>query len=126
MPDTKRQPADKRTITRRQVAYIVLAAAAIVGLVFSPAGDQGFFAIIFIGPLLTGIAARLLDASWKLAAAPWALSGAFWFVYDGVVYNEDMAAHATMTIMMIALVALGALIGRGVRRLFSISATARA
>ena len=127
MQNAKEQPhAETGTSTGRQLPYIALAAAAIIALVFSPAGDQGFMAIVFLGPILTGIAARLLDLPWKLAAAPWALSGIFFFAYDGLVNSEDMGFHAVLTVMMVAFVALGALIGRPVRGRLSRSVAAGA
>lgn len=127
MQHTNRQQITETDTSRsRKGLHVTLAAAAIIALVFSPAGDQGFFAIVFAGPIVTGIAARLLEVPWKLAAAPWAISGIFFFAYDGVINNEDMAFHAVLTLMMIALVALGGLIGRPLRRLHTRSKTVRA
>lgn len=96
----------------RPVLYTTLAAAAVIGLVMSPAGDQGFFAIVLLGPILTGVAARPLGVTWRQAATPWALSGVFMLAYDGLVNGEDMGTHAVLTVLMVALVGLGALIGR--------------
>jgi hypothetical protein len=119
------EQADERNERKRGI-YVVLAAAALSGVIFSPAGDQGFPVIVLLGPIVTGLLARLLGWSWRLAAAPWVLMGAFMLTFDWVVNNEDVAFHAVLIVTMVGLVALGTLIGRLLRRFFPRSAAVSA
>src|SRR5262245_58128042 len=90
----------------RNVARVVFGALIINALVFSPLGDEWFFAFALLGPLLTGFIAGVRGQSWRLVAAAWALSGLFWFVLDWIVNNEDQIFHLALTVLMVALTAL--------------------
>src|SRR5262245_13110678 len=96
----------------RRAALVVLGAIAINALVFSPAGDQGFIAIVLLGPPLTGIVATLSRRDVRLVAAAWALSGLFWLVFDWIVNDEDQLFHLVLSVLMAALTFLGAAIAR--------------
>jgi hypothetical protein len=106
-------------IRPRHAAYVGLAAAAIFTLIlFEPTGNLEF-AIVLLGPLLTGIVMRLRAWPWKLGAAAWAVNGLAMLSYDWIINSEDRAYHVVLTLVMAALVALGAAIGRGVLRVRS-------
>ena len=96
----------------RNAAFVVAGALIINALVFSPLGDEWFFAIALLGPLATGLVAAARRHNWHLVAAAWALSGTFWLVIDWVVNNEDQIFHIVLAVLMVALTALGAGIGR--------------
>jgi hypothetical protein len=101
-----------KTIETKTAGQVVLGTAVISGLLFSPAGDQGFFAIVVLGPLASGLIAPALGRDWRPAAAAWALAGAFMFAYDWVANDEDKAFHVLLTAVMVALVWGGATIAR--------------
>jgi hypothetical protein len=102
--------------TRKRSGVVLAGAAAINALVFSPLGDEGFLAIALLGPIATGLAVGIAQGDVRLAAAAWAVSGLFWLVVDWIVNGEDVAFHAVLAVVMATLVALGAGIGRGARR----------
>lgn len=103
-----------RNTLLRRAAYVGLAAAAIFTLLlFEPTGNLEF-AIVLLGPLLTGIVMRLGGWPWKLGGAAWGLNGLVMLSYDWIINNEDQAFHVVLTLVMIALVALGAGIGRAI------------
>jgi hypothetical protein len=90
----------------------VVGAAIITAMVFSPPADELFFAIVLLGPLLSGLAAALLHRSWHPVAAAWALSGLVMLIADWAINNEDQLFHVVLTLVMVGLTALGAAIGR--------------
>jgi hypothetical protein len=47
-----------------------------------------------------------------LVAAAWALSGVFWLGLDWIVNDEDQVFHLTLTVLMVALVWIGAQLAR--------------
>lgn len=96
----------------RDAAFVVVGAIAIFALNFIPPFDNALPPIVLFGPLLTGIVMRLRSWPWKLGAASWALMGVISLVWDWVLYDEDKAFHVVLTIMVAALVAVGAAIGR--------------
>ena len=96
----------------RNAAFVVAAALVINALVFSPLGDEWFFAIALLGPLAPGIVAGARRQNWHLVAAAWALCGTFWLVIDWIINNEDQIFHIVLAVLMVALTALGAGIGR--------------
>jgi hypothetical protein len=100
-----------QSATPSRVAFVVGGAAAINALVFSPLGDQGFFAIALLGPILSGFAAAISARDVRLVAAAWALSGLFWLVFDWAVNQEDVAFHLVLTVLMAGLTALGGKLG---------------
>jgi hypothetical protein len=71
---------------------------------------------VIVGPLLTGLVMEIRGWPWKLGAAAWAMMGVISLIYDWVLYNEDQAFHVALTIWMAAMVAVGAAIGRLIRR----------
>jgi hypothetical protein len=102
----------RRSTRLRQTAYVVLVAAAIFTLLlFEPTGNLEF-AIVLLGPLLTGIVMRFRGWPWKLGAAAWGLNGLVMLSYDWIINSEDRAFHIVLTLVMVGLVSLGAAIGR--------------
>jgi hypothetical protein len=99
----------------RQALFVVLGGAALFALNFGPI-DAVLFPIVIFGPLLTGLVMELRGWPWKLGAAAWATMGVISLVYDWILYNEDEAFHVALTIWMAAVVALGAMVGRLIRR----------
>jgi apolipoprotein N-acyltransferase len=95
-----------------RAALAVLGAIAINALVFSPAGDQGFIAMVLLGPPLTGLVAALRRRDVRLVAAAWALSGLCWLAGDWIVNDEDQLFHLVLTVLMAALTFLGAAVAR--------------
>jgi hypothetical protein len=93
--------------------------AAINAIVFSPLGDEWFFAIVLLGPIAHGIAVGVRHGDTPLAAATWAACGLFWLVLDWIINREDVAFHAVLALAMAGLVALGAGIVRATRRITS-------
>ena len=95
----------------------MLAGAAVINAVtFSPLGDEWFFAIALLGPLLTGLAVGLREGDLPAAAAAWVLTGLCWLVVDWIVNAEDRLFHIVLAIVMGGLVALGGVAGRSLRR----------
>jgi Sec-independent protein secretion pathway component TatC len=99
----------------RQGLFVALGGAALFALNFGPF-DAVLFPLVFVGPLVTGLVMELRGWPWKLGAAAWAMMGVISLVYDWVLYNEDQAFHVALTIWMAAIVALGAMVGRLIRR----------
>jgi hypothetical protein len=106
-----------KTIEIKTGGRVALATALISGLVFSPAGDQAFFAIVLLGPLATGLVAATIGRDWQPGAAVWALVGVVMFAYDWAANDEDKAFHLVLIVLMVALVWGGAALGRAVRAL---------
>lgn len=104
------------TFTLRQVALAAAGLAIINALVFSPLGDQGFFAIALIGPLLTGAAVAVRRGDLRLAALTWFATGLVWLVTDWIVNREDVLFHLVLAFVMWGLVRLGAAIAGAGRR----------
>ena len=111
--------AMSNTTTHKRLAIGLAGAAAINAIVFSPLGDEGFFAIALLGPIATGIVVGLMRADTRLAAATWAATGLFWLALDWIINQEDVAFHGVLALVMAGLVALGAGIVRAVRRIGS-------
>jgi hypothetical protein len=104
------------SFTRRQVALAAAGLAVINALAFSPLGDQGFFAIALLGPLLTGAAVAVRRGDRRLAALTWFATGLVWLVTDWIVNREDVLFHLVLAFVMWGLVRLGAKIaGAGPR-----------
>jgi hypothetical protein len=106
-----------KTVETKTVGQVLLATAVISGLLFSPAGDQAFFAIALLGPLATGLIATALRRDWRPAAAAWALVGVVMLAYDWILNDEDKAFHVLLTVVMVVLVWGGATLARAGRRL---------
>jgi hypothetical protein len=105
------------SITPKRLGMLLAGAAAVNAIVFSPLGDEWFFAIVLLGPIAHGIAVGARRGDARLAAATWAACGLFWLVLDWIVNREDVAFHAAFAVVMAGLVALGAGIVRGARRI---------
>jgi hypothetical protein len=105
------------SIMLKRSALVLAGVAAINAVVFSPLGDEWFFAIVFFGPIATGVAVALARGHTRLAAAAWAASGVFWLVLDWIVNQEDVAFHAVLALVMAGLVAAGAAVGRRAHRI---------
>jgi len=118
--------AMSNSTTRKRLAIGLAGAAAINAIVFSPLGDEGFFAIALIGPIGTGIVVGLMRGDTQLAAATWAATGVFWLVLDWIIHQEDVAFHAVLALLMAVLVALGAGVAHAARRIVRHAPTARA
>jgi hypothetical protein len=103
------------SITPKRCGLLLVGVAAINAIVFSPLGDEWFFAIVLFGPIATGIVAGMRRGDTRLAAATWATCGLFWLVLDWIVNQEDVAFHAALALVMAGLVALGAGIVRAAR-----------
>jgi hypothetical protein len=108
-----------KSITPKRCGMLLAGAAAINAIVFSPLGDEWFFAIVLLGPIATGVAVGARDGDTRLAAATWAACGLFWLVLDWIVHQEDVLFHAVLALVMAALAALGAGIVRTARRIGS-------
>lgn len=102
--------------TRRRVLLVVAGAALITAVSVSPLSDEWFFAIALLGPLLTGLVVGLRDGDLPVAAATWVVAGLVWLVSDWIAYGEDRVFHLVLAAAMAGIVALGALAGRGMRR----------
>ena len=118
--------AMSNSTTHKRLAIGLAGAAAINAIVFSPLGDEGFFAIALLGPIATGIVVGLMRGDTRLAAATWAATGLFWLVLDWIINHEDVAFHAVLALVMAGLVALGAGFGRAARRIVHHAPSARA
>ena len=105
------------SITPGRVAVVLAGLAAINAVVFSPLGDEWFFAIAVFGPLLHGAVVALRRADVRLAAITWAACGLFWLVLDYAIHREDVLFHAVLAFVMAGLVYAGAALVRGTRRL---------
>ena len=118
--------AMSNSTTRKRLAIGLAGAAAINAIVFSPLGDEGFFAIALLGPIATGIVVGLMRGDTRLAAATWAATGLFWLVLDWIIHQEDVAFHAVLALVMASLVALGAGFAHAARRIVHHTTSARA
>jgi hypothetical protein len=104
------------SITLKRCGKLLAGVAAVNALVFSPLGDEWFFAIALLGPIATGIVVGLWDGDTRLAAAAWAASGLLWLALDWIINQEDVAFHAVLAVVMAGLVGLGASIAHSARR----------
>ena len=104
-------------ITTRRALAVLAGVAVITAVSLSPVSDEWFFAIALLGPPLTGLAFGLRDGDVPAAALTWALAGLVWLVWDWVANSEDRLFHLVLAAVMAGLVALGALAGRGLRRI---------
>lgn len=102
----------------RTAAFVVVAALAIWALNFIPPFDNELWMpTLLLGPLLTGVVMRLRGWPWRLGAASWALTAVISLFWDWFLFNEDQVFHLVLTIVLPALVALGAALGRGIASL---------
>jgi len=118
--------AMSNSTTHRRLVIGLAGAAAINAVVFSPLGDEGFFAIALLGPIATGILVGLLRGDTRLAAATWAGTGLFWLVLDWIIHQEDVAFHAVLALVMAGLVALSASLAHAARSIVRHAPSARA
>jgi hypothetical protein len=96
-------------------ALAVTAASAVVEV--SPGQDVTFPLFMLGAPLLTGAVLAGRGHRWQAGAAAWALAALVWLVFDWAINHEDVAFHAVVAVAFIGLVALGAALTRGARRL---------
>jgi hypothetical protein len=102
----------------RTAGLVVIAALAIWALNFIPPFDNELWMpTLLLGPLLTGVVMRLRGWPWRLGAASWVLTAVISLFWDWFLFNEDKAFHLVLTIVLPALVALGAALGRGIASL---------
>ena len=118
--------AMSNSTTPKRLAIGLAGVAAINAIVFSPLGDEGFFAIALLGPIATGIVVGLMRGDTRLAAATWAATGLTWLVLDWIIHHEDVAFHAVSALVMASLVALGAAFAHAARRIVHHAPSARA
>jgi hypothetical protein len=104
------------SITLKRCGTLLAGVAAINVIVFSPLGDEWFFAIALLGPIATGIVVGVRRWDTQLAAIIWATSGLLWLILDWIINQEDVAFHAILAMVMAALVALGSGVVRVARR----------
>jgi hypothetical protein len=90
------------------VTAVALAAAAWIDPLYVP--------LVLLGPLLTGLVAGARGSGWRIPALTWVIAGVLVLVGDAVVNGEDVAFHAGVTVLTVALVGLGAAAGRLARR----------
>ena len=94
---------------------VVVAAVAIWALNFIPPFDNELWLpTLLVGPLLTGVVMRLGGWPWRLGAASWALTAVISLFWDWILFDEDKAFHLGLIVVLPALVALGAALGRGI------------
>ena len=99
----------------RAAALVAAGAAALFALNFIPPLDNAMELVVLIGPLLTGIVMAIGRRPGKLGATAWGLMGLISLFWDWILYDEDKAFHVALTIGLVAVVALGAAIGAGLR-----------
>lgn len=110
--DLAQAPPGNESNWLRNAACVVVGAVAIFALNWIPPFDnQLWLPTLFFGPLLTGIVMRLRGWPWKLGAVSWGLMGLIALFWDWIIYNDDKAFHAMLTITVPVLVAIGAAIG---------------
>ena len=107
------------TATPKRLGVLLAGIAVVNALVFSPLGDEWFFAIVLLGPIAHGIAVGVRQGDTRLAAATWAACGLLWLVLDWIINHEDVAFHAVLALIMAGLVALGTAIVGAARRIAS-------
>lgn len=95
-------------------ALAVSAVSAIVEV--GPGQDVSFPLFMLAGPLLTGAVLAARGGRWRIGAAAWSLAALSWLVFDWAINHEDVAFHAIVAVLFVALVALGAALGRAVAR----------
>jgi len=102
------------SVPPRTTLAVIAGALAILVLTASPLGDQGTPLIVLVGPIITGAIAGRRRMPWKPGAAAGALSGAIMLVLDWAINGEDQLFHLVLAVVMAALTALGAALGRRV------------
>ncbi len=99
----------------RTAAFVVVAALAIWALHFIPPFDNELWLpTLLLGPVLTGLVMWLRGWPWRLGAVSWALTAVISLFWDWILFNEDKAFHVGLAVLLPALVALGAALGRGI------------
>ena len=73
-------------------------------------------AALALGPLATGLVLVAVRRDWRAGAGAWAIAGLFALAVDWVLNGEDQAFHLALAVVTAALVALGAALAAGVRR----------
>ena len=103
-------------MTTHRITPVVAGALAITAASFvveTAPGQNVTFPLFMLGvPLLTGV---ILGPRWTLGAAAWFTAAMVWLVLDWAINHEDVAFHAVVGVIFVALVALGAGVTRVVR-----------
>jgi hypothetical protein len=95
-----------------RTSAVIIAAVAIGALAWI---DPVFIPLITLGPLVSGLVAGAYGVDSRTVALAWFLGGMLMLVSDLVVYNEDVAFHATVAVLTAAIAAGAAWIGRRIR-----------
>lgn len=105
---------------RSPVALVGLGALAVTAVSFvvevGPGQDVSFPLFMLGGPLVTGAVLAARGGRWRIGAAAWSVAALFWLVLDWAINHEDVAFHAVVSVIFALLVALGAGLVRGARR----------
>ncbi len=96
-------------------ALAITAASLVVEV--APGQDVSFPLLMLGAPVLTGAVLAGRGHDWRLGAAAWSLAALIWLVVDWAVNHEDVVFHIANAVIFTALVALGAGLVRGRRRL---------
>jgi hypothetical protein len=91
---------------------VIVAAAAIGALAWI---DPLFIPLVLLGPLVSGLVAGAYGVDSRTVALVWFLGGMLMLVSDLVIYNEDVAFHATLAVFTAAVAAGAAWVGRRIR-----------
>jgi len=91
---------------------VAVAAVAIGALAWV---DPLFIPLITLGPLGSGLVAGAAGVDSRTVALAWFFGGMLMLVSDLVVYNEDVAFHATVAVVTAAIAAGSAWAGRRIR-----------
>jgi hypothetical protein len=87
-------------------AAIITAVSLLVEI--GPGQDVTFPAFILLAPPVSGAVLAARGRDWRTVAAAWSLAALIWLVSDWVINHEDVAFHAALAVIFVALVALGA------------------
>ena len=67
--------------------------------------DPVFIPLVLAGPLVSGAVCAAKSVGLRLLALAWAIAGTSMLVSDWIVNREDVAFHAVLTVVMVALAA---------------------
>jgi len=93
---------------RRNVVAAVVGGFALGQLAWL---DPLFVPLVLAGPLATGGIAATRGIALRWVGLAWAVAGVTMLLSDWLVNHEDAAFHAVVTVLMVALAALGWWIG---------------
>ena len=87
-------------MTRTQWLSAIVVGLAITALFWI---DPIFVPLALLGPLVAGAIAGARAVPWPWVAVAWTVAGVGAIVSDWVVNHEDVAFHALLTVVMVAL-----------------------